>query len=175
VILAGCDHAARRLDQNGRARLALLLGKGVDLLKIGLSDSEVDLNAFPAVLRYRYGKGNGLRVFGMTHDVVKRRRLWDRLSQFAHALDVRFESLLSHRAGFLECTSRGDASREIREIDAEVAVRIFAKESDIRRQELPPPEFHARLQLDALDRANWDVLSGVRHRHDLLCLRMHGW
>jgi hypothetical protein len=37
---------------------------------------------------------------------------------------------------------------------------------------LSPPEFHARLPLDALDRANRHVLSGVRNRHDLLCIWM---
>jgi hypothetical protein len=85
---------------------------------------------------------------------------------------VCFKRLLGHQTGFLKRAPGGDAARKIREIDTEIAVGILAKERDVSRQRLPP-EFHARLPLDTLDRANRHILSGMRNGHNLLRLWMH--
>ena len=51
MIRLRCDHAARRLRKNGRARLALLPSEGIERLEVGLRHGEVYANPFWPVVR----------------------------------------------------------------------------------------------------------------------------
>jgi hypothetical protein len=173
MLLGVSEQTADCLDEQGLTRSAPLPRKGIELLEVRCAQDDLDLSDTGAAIGYRHGKWDCLGVFRIGHDLIERRRLRKRLTKPRHALDVRFEGLTRHHTGFLERAAGGDATGKVRKVDAEIAVGILPKETDVRGQQLPLSKSHARLPLNALDRADRHVLSGMRNGHDLLGLWMH--
>jgi hypothetical protein len=159
MALAFSDHPAGRLDQQRRARLAALLRQSIDRLKIGFGEGDVDVGDLGQPVWDLNEKRQRLGIVRIGHHGIERGWLMDRC----------------HRARFLECAADGDAAGKVRKIDAVVAIGVLAQQSDVGRQSSSPPQLDPGLPLDALDRANRNILLGMKDRHDLLCVRKWWW
>ena len=137
----------------------------IDGFEVRLRKADVDPNCLGFATRNGDRKRDGVGILRIGHDGVESRRRGNGQPFLDHTLDVKLESLRRHVPGLFKRATGGDAARKIREVDAEVAVRVLAQKSDVGRQRLPPPDCQAGLPLDALNRADRDIFLRVWNGH----------
>ena len=100
-------------------------------------------------------------------DLIDRARLGDLLAVLYHALEVELQGFLREGLSLVEGLSSRHAPREVRELDAVVAVRVLAEKGDVAACHgvLSFAEPDAGLPLDAPERPSRKLSFRMGHRH----------
>jgi hypothetical protein len=81
----------------------------------------------------------------IAHHLIEGGRFWQGLTRLTQSCDVPAQSLTRHSFGSIECRICGDTARKIGKADTEVAVGLFADDSDVIYGRRPLAQFQAGL------------------------------